>query len=895
MNENSSRLLVSKRSDSFWRPSRTRGRWKTSSVISLAIWLTASTGLVGGTGVPSKEPSRGVINAIFLTKHLLTSRCTTPMFQDDDARLVIGLRERRLFALAELHCRKLLARTDLTPTELASLTIELITTQTAKAILSTGTDRELAWQAAEQTAAQFLMEHPHHSRTVLVQVQSALGKLSQGQVIRQELAAEMVPASARETALEVLRQANSQLSEIQRGITKLIAEQRGRSLPIDDLRVEELMALNNNVRFQLAITNVNRAQLYAADDRLNRVDALSNVLERLEEIQRETAAGQPLWWDSQVLQIECFRLLGQYPKAQGLADQLAATIDDNVIPTSLLEQQLLLTLNSGDAEAAAKAVQQTENTANRTPQLDLARLSVLMDLSNRSDTAEKSQWLNRAAQVAREIETQHGGYWGRRAKLALISASGVDLAVNSGGRSATTGSSSAELDLLIGLAEQAERNGRFDDAVKAYDRAAAAASQLGAQPQAFSYSVRASQALEKQQLHELAAQRLIELANQNTSYELASAAHLRGCWNWAQVIGDDAEKKLRFTELLTEHLQAWPTADSTGQIRVWLGGQQQVIATTAPQWQLAYDTYRAVPTTSTSFGDSLSRASYCANQWFDKTPTTEQKTVAATVFQQLQSILESTPPGSPANGQAILVVAEFGLRTGATDPRALKEPLAQLIATSTDVLVQRRGQACLYSIQAFDDGPADSAAALLEQFADDKKWLALAEQGITAIAAQHPDWISTQSMTCRLQVIETALTQFRTTLSPRETTAWLYRKSDALAALKRDQEALDVLLKLELELNNDASLQLRIARLLTQIDGAQEPAKPLAKWRLLATQLKPHSAAWYEAKFQVANLLVQSGQPADARKMLEYLQAIPPGWENSELRQEFEALLKRLQ
>ncbi len=817
------------------------------------------------------------------------------MIQDEDAQLVIGLRERRLFALAELHCHKLLTRTDLTLTESASLTIELIKTQTAKAILSSGTDRELAWQAAEQTAAQFLVDHPHNPRTVLVQVQSALGKLSQGQLIRQELAAEMVPESSRETALEVLRQANSQLSEIQRGITKLIAEQRGRSLQIDDLRVEELMALNNNVRFQLAITNVNRAQMYAADDRLNRVDALSNVLERLEEIQRETAAGQPLWWDSQVLQLECLRLLDQYPKAHELADQLAATIEDNVFPTSLLEQQLLLSLDSGDVESAAKTLQQTENAANRTPQLDLARLNVLMDLSNRSNTAEKSQWLNRAAQLAREIETQHGGYWGRRAKLALISASGVNLEMNSAGQSSTTGSSSAELDLLIGLAEQAERNGRFDDAVKAYDRAAAAASQLGAQPQAFSFSVRASQALEKQQLHELAAQRLIELANQNTSYELASAAHLRGCWNWAQVIGDDAEKKLRFTELLTEHLRAWPTADSTGQIRVWLGGQQQAVATTAPQWQLAYETYRAVPTTSTSFGDALTRATYCANQWFDETPTTEQKTVATAVFQQLQSILESTQPGSPANAQAMLVVTEFGLRTGAVDPRSLTVALAQLIAASNDVLVQRRGQACLYSIQAFDDGPTDSADALLEQFADDKKWLALAEQEITAIAGQHPDWISTQSLACRLQVIETALTKFANELSPRETTAWLYRKSDALAALKRDQEALDVLLKLERELTNDASIQLRIARLVTQIDGAKEPAKPLAKWRLLATQLKPHSAAWYEAKYQVANLLAQSGRPADARKMLEYLQAIPPGWENSELRQEFEALLKRLQ
>ena len=54
----------------------------------------------------------------------------------EDSKLLEGLRRRRLFDLAEFYCQKQLARPGLDPTSQSTLAIELMKTQTSKAILS---------------------------------------------------------------------------------------------------------------------------------------------------------------------------------------------------------------------------------------------------------------------------------------------------------------------------------------------------------------------------------------------------------------------------------------------------------------------------------------------------------------------------------------------------------------------------------------------------------------------------------------------------------------------------------------------------------------------------------------------------------------------------------------
>ena len=548
----------------------------------------------------------------------IAAQDTRSQARSDDTLLIEGLRARRLFELAELHCRQVLASPNLSPTQQAAFTIELLKTQTARAILSSGPERESAWQAAQQEAALFLSEQKNHPRAFLVQVQAALGYLSRGQLLRQELSAEMVPESARDKALEQLRKSRAVLSEVQRGIVKAIPEQRGRTLDAHELSVAELMTLNNNVRFQLAIANVNRAMLYTEKDRLNRIDALNNVLERLKEVQGQTSQGQPLWWESQVLQIECFRLLGKTVEAQASLKRVLNSVSPEEVPQSVFEQQLRIALDQGDQAAMLSALPATAKIADRNPQLELARLEVMMHLAAPRSGQRNKQWLTAASQLTRSIENQHGGYWGRRAELVLIGPAEANRGVanpevvgpgeTASSPSRNGSSQSAQLDLLIRLADNAVRNGRYEDAVKAYDKAAATAQASGATSQAFSLVVHGSQALEKQQQHQQAAGRLIELANQNATDVRSSSAHLRGCWNFSQTTGGDPGKQTEFVELLEQHLETWPQAATANQARLWLAGQQQ----TNKNWQPAFENYASIDPTSPLFGDAILRAVYCA-------------------------------------------------------------------------------------------------------------------------------------------------------------------------------------------------------------------------------------------------------------------------------------------
>lgn len=855
-----------------------------------------------------------VIFLIFALALLFTAPLLAQTATDAELKLIGGLRERRLFRLAELRCNELLSQPALTPTQTTNLTIEKIKTQTAAAILAATEQRESGWQAALATATQFQTDFPNHPRALLIEVQVALTHLSRGQLLRQELAAEMVPESARETALAELRLAGSQFDEIERTITRRLPDHRGRTLTDDELTIDELAALKNNVRFQSAIAGMNRAQLYAANDRLNRLDALSQVLNRLTEVQRETSLGQPLWWDVQIEQVACLRLLGRADEAATLLKRLLATVaEDETAPASLIEQQLRLALDTANEEAALSGLRAAESIQPNSPQLDLARLAVALDFSIRKTGVEKSEWLNRAALLARTMEAEHGPYWGRRAKLVLIAGASPgensianaenslpDTSGNSSGKPNTA--SSAELDLLIGLAEQAERNERFEDAAKAYDRAADLANKLNAQPQSFTFSVRASQCLEKLGQSELAADRLMALAEKNPGYQFAAAAHLRGLWNLAQVVAKDSNnnpaQQSRFIEQLQSHLKRWPSAESTAQVHVWLGGQLQI----QQQWESAFENYVAVPGEHALAGDSMQRAVYCAGRWLESEPSGQQPTIANHVTQQLRLATERADE-KLLTSPALIALTEWSILHATLEPSVMLPALS--VAVNSDAALPdaaQRGHGWLLALLALEPGRKTEAEQLLKKIVSEKDSALLrlvdAERGLVALAKNYPQRITPVVKQWRLTVIEAAIALLdarASKTSPSESLAWQYRRAEALADLQRDQEALGILQTLEKQFPTDAGIQLQLARSLSRIHATENYEAPLTKWRQLANQLKPHTEHWYEAKYEVALLLKKSGQPDDARKVLEYLQAIPPGWENSNRRDAFESLLRSVQ
>src|SRR5690242_4422545 len=91
-----------------------------------------------------------------------------------DTRYLEGLRERRLFELAEVYCNDRLRRLPAGDQAQAELTTELIRTLSLHAINAAPHERAELWNKARTTAATFLRQSPPHSRAILVRFQDAL-------------------------------------------------------------------------------------------------------------------------------------------------------------------------------------------------------------------------------------------------------------------------------------------------------------------------------------------------------------------------------------------------------------------------------------------------------------------------------------------------------------------------------------------------------------------------------------------------------------------------------------------------------------------------------------------------------------------------------------------------
>ena len=343
-----------------------------------------------------------------------------------------------------------------------------------------------------------------------------------------------------------------------------------------------------------------------------------------------------------------------------------------------------------------------------------------------------------------------------------------------------------------------------------------------------------------------------------------------------------------FVTLLNEHLKLWPQTESANQARFWLGNHLQ----TEQQWEQALAMYAAVQPTSPLFPDALKQTVRNAERHLASLSSAHQRTTFANqVLAQLQEIQQQTSPTKPANLHALLANIEMGTRYSQQEPMSWIQPLRQAIANCNDPNLRSSAQAWLLALEAFNPTPQQPSEPLLTSIQQYPALLKTAEQAIADIGQHHPALVTEQAHTIRQTIIESAL---HLPLSQTESTAWLSRKANALQAAGRDTEALSVLEELEKQHPRNAKIQLQIARLLTRAHQADSPQKPLIHWRRLAAQLKPHTKNWYEAKYHVALLLEKSGQKADARKLLEYLQAIPPGWDNSAFKNKFEQLLLSL-
>ena len=279
-------------------------------------------------------------------------------FDDREKTYVAGLRSRQLYDVAEFYCIESLKRPDLTITDQAALTVELIQNRAAAAQVAPTGQRDVAWQSVWQTQTDFESAFPQHPKTLLVTIQTALSRLSYAASIQQELSAEMIPPekveSRRATMIDQLRSARRTFEDVERQIERLIPQQRAKSPGEDEFSIEQLAIMRSNVRFQLARCNLQTAYGYDASDTVNRASIIGDVLQRLNEVQNSVSPQQRIWWLAKITQVECQRLIGRNTDAWQTLNSLPEENSPADLDSDILQQRLLVAVARSDVRWAKK-------------------------------------------------------------------------------------------------------------------------------------------------------------------------------------------------------------------------------------------------------------------------------------------------------------------------------------------------------------------------------------------------------------------------------------------------------------------------------------------------------------------------------------------------------------
>ncbi len=814
--------------------------------------------------------------------------CATTFAADsEDERFLEGLRTRRLFSLAEMHCQQRLTDETLTAVDRAELTNQLIRTYALHAINSPPQDRDALWQKAHQAAAEFAAQHRDNPRAFIVRFQNALTYLAHGQLLRQEWEIGAGGDNVRDSAIEQTGKAARELDELDKELTREIPlrdNPRG-----DEYTAAELLSLQNKVRHQITRAYRNQAMCFDKES-VDRLDALSRVTERQDELLRRLPETDPLRAEVIVERIVCQRLLGNLNEASELLTRLEASRPAVEIQLQLRAEAVRLELDRGRPQVAVDILAKGGAIAGQaSPELDFAQLETIEALARaaaeKQDDDEVAEWQAKADAMAQAIEQTHGPYWGRRANLFLV-------------RSFSKGGGTKNLDILIRVADESFIKGQYDDAVKAYEQAAMQAKTARNTEQTFALLYKAALVEHQRRRHVEAAVRLQGLALDMKTHDQAPRAHLLAAWNLSQLASEDAKATAQYVSLLEEHIATWPASPSADTARIWLGRIREY----ERAWVEAIDLNLEVSQSSAQFTEAVGAAARCARNYFEELKTTgepygKQAELMAQRFEDLILGADGKPPArwSAAQQDAVVIAARIRLQHTSSGHASAADFLRAALDGSSDAesAWKTTVNSLLVVALAGQESRRAEARDILQRAAESQPDELLDMiGGLTALG--HAASPSAKREIARLQLDALDLLAPKRDQLSAINQLWLDRlRAESLAASGRRNEATQLYEQLAKDNPKDALTQVSYAQFLSAGEDRQSLEKALERWRIIAARSRSSSERWYEAKYHVALAQFKLGQKDDAGKLLRYLKETPPGWDTSDLRDQFESLLRR--
>ncbi len=803
---------------------------------------------------------------------------------DEDQRFVAGLRERRLFALAEAYCQEQLANPQLPELERVQLTVDLIRVYAEHALNSRGEARTELWEQARRIAADYERRSPP-PRLVLVQVQDALTVLARGELARMESEVSTNGDAAQAEAREMLRESSLMLTKIERELTESIPTRRLNPLRPEELSIEELQSLLHNVQLQLVRAFRNQALCYPPGSN-DRTALLTEGLDRLQSPLLELARNHPLAVELRLEQIRGTRLLGDTEIAQRYLESLAQDDLEPQAQLSVRAESIRLHLATQQFDAALAVIAQGRSVVGVTAaELDFAFLETYVELWKRGADQKNQElaarWRDKSLATAAFIEQTHGVYWARIAEMLLVRVG--------------AGSGDGSVEILRRSADDLYRKGSLDDAVSAYDKAAEAAEQANDPTQRFELAYKAALVRQQQIKHAESSERFHKLSMAQPTHPSASNAHLLAIANLRQSASLTGKWPAQYSEWLQEHLARWPDPSTADTAALWLGEFEAG----RRAWRVASEAYARVRPDSPHYDAAVLASGACWLRRLEELraaqmPVDEEARQAATFLEQLvlgegQQTPTDWTPTLRACATNLATVRLWFLGEASVETEHLLRVALQGEPPPDD---EWRSTATALLILALARQPNRLADAREEL----EQWTEASSGQLLGLMQQLEELSPSLSHEARRDVaalridLATRLERQTADLEPLQLLRVQRGHAEALVIAGELARAIEICERLAKAWPNDAAVRELYARLLLAGTDPDSWRQGLDQWRQIAARSRPRTSRWFLAKYSVALAQYKLGSKPEAAKLIRYLQATED-LDASGLKREFDELL----
>lgn len=811
-----------------------------------------------------------------------------------------GLRQRRLFSLAETVCLQRLNDRALDPAIRARYAVELSRTfsEHARYVGAFDEQAELLEQAREGVQ-KILGRGVSNPQQMLLEAQIQFVTAREVELLRWRFELHPFDTAPRDRAGPLSARLIADFEQLDLKLSREL-QVTNRTVPRGGLTAFQMRGLQRVLRYRLAAVLLDRAKLLdrKSPDR-------AEALVKADAAFRRMAGGSlvdDLTWNSRLGLVETIRLRGDTSTAQKLLNgMLNEQPSPHVLDEIVAEQAEILIANRKLTEAADVLRQHRLERQGLNGRLSYLNAAVLLQLwklardENESELADEV--LQEASTSVARAQVEADGYWSARARQLLASAHSTE---NYG----------AAAGALVQRAQSLFGAGKASEAAVAFGQAFEAARQEGRTEAAIEISYTAGSVLLKLNRFDEASAFFEQTQTLQLDGPRAPQANLLLAWCKGRVYQQQpsSEHREAYAAALQQHRERFPKAPTFGDATWMLAGLEESRGQTVPALKL----YASIPDGHAHTDQSRAAVARCAESILDRLKRAGQPRGEweAALARQLdvfvQPVLAQTTVLNSPQAELLLRTGRLQLSLETPDYDAADRLLLHILTNSqptadasddppvsADAIVPVdtiRSAAGLRIVALVGRGDIDTARRELEQVASQGiSTLCDVLDGLT-VAASRLDVQSQWSIgQLQLRTVELAKID-QTKLS--ETERHRFRRSVAgayeLAGLAGRAAA--ILAEFLQETPDDHKLRRRLAELLSKSEKPADLRTARDHLRKLEAVDRPGSPAWLRTRLQVIQASIALKETAEARKLLKITRLLHRDLGGPELKREYDAV-----